>query len=152
VQALTNDEKLMGERLAADCGPKVSMKKLFERPKTKVDGTPSKVRARPHLSALCFLDHYNCAVYLWHVKAMQVQACMSTYPYRASQHAAADTALHLMVSVTECHRHQNLLVQVKELPPMEQLQTDEATRARWIFYSALDAKATWELYNALKVT
>lgn len=43
-------------------------------------------------------------------------------------------------------------MQVKELPSMEQLQTDEATRARWIFYSALDAKATWELYNALKVT
>lgn len=45
----------------------------------------------------------------------------------------------------------SLLRQVKELPPMEQLQTDEATRARWIFYSALDAKATWELHTALKV-
>ena len=34
---------------------------------------------------------------------------------------------------------------------MEELQTDEATRARWIFYSALDAKATWELYHSLQV-
>jgi hypothetical protein len=40
---------------------------------------------------------------------------------------------------------------VKELPAMEELQTDEATRARWIFYSALDAKATWELYHSLQV-
>lgn len=34
---------------------------------------------------------------------------------------------------------------------MEELQMDEATRARWIFYSALDAKATWELYHSLQV-
>jgi hypothetical protein len=34
---------------------------------------------------------------------------------------------------------------------MEELQMNEATRARWIFYSALDAKATWELYHSLQV-
>ena len=34
---------------------------------------------------------------------------------------------------------------------MEQIQTDEDDRPRWIFYSALDAKATHELYHALKV-
>jgi hypothetical protein len=47
--------------------------------------------------------------------------------------------------------HLCTLIKVKELPAMEELQTDEATRARWIFYSALDAKATWELYHSLQV-
>ena len=43
-QALTDDKELFGKRDDADSGPKVSMKKLFSRPKTKVDGTPSKVQ------------------------------------------------------------------------------------------------------------
>ncbi|KAL0038670.1 hypothetical protein WJX79_002562 [Trebouxia sp. C0005] len=36
------------------------------------------------------------------------------------------------------------------LPAVEDLQTDEATRARWIDYSAYDAKATWQLCQALR--
>eukprot|EP00873_Tetraselmis_striata_P045984 jgi/Tetstr1/466248/TSEL_010804.t1 len=37
------------------------------------------------------------------------------------------------------------------LAPMEVLQLDPDTRARWIHYSALDAKSTWQLFEALKV-
>ncbi|KAL3138383.1 hypothetical protein ABBQ32_006185 [Trebouxia sp. C0010 RCD-2024] len=36
------------------------------------------------------------------------------------------------------------------LPPVEELQTDPQTRAKWIDYSAYDAKATWQLAQALK--
>lgn len=36
------------------------------------------------------------------------------------------------------------------LPPVEELQTDPDTRARWIDYSAYDAKATWQLAQALR--
>lgn len=43
LQALSSDKELFGKRSDEDSGPKISMKKLFERPKVKVDGTPSKV-------------------------------------------------------------------------------------------------------------
>ena len=33
---------------------------------------------------------------------------------------------------------------------MNELQRDPESRSKWIFYSALDAKTTHELYNALK--
>eukprot|EP00889_Picochlorum_renovo_P004618 jgi/Picre1/31648/NNA_006999.t1 len=35
------------------------------------------------------------------------------------------------------------------LPPIEELQSSEETRWDWINYSAYDAKATWELHEAL---
>lgn len=41
-------------------------------------------------------------------------------------------------------------VQLTVLPPVEELQTDPQTRAKWIDYSAYDAKATWQLAQALK--
>ncbi len=41
-------------------------------------------------------------------------------------------------------------MQLIVLPPVEELQTDESTRAKWIDYSAYDAKATWQLAQALK--
>lgn len=41
-------------------------------------------------------------------------------------------------------------VQLTILPPVEELQTDPQTRAKWIDYSAFDAKATWQLAQALK--
>lgn len=37
------------------------------------------------------------------------------------------------------------------VPPVDVLQEDPETRDRWIDYSAFDAKATWFLYQALKV-
>lgn len=43
-----------------------------------------------------------------------------------------------------------VLMQLPVLPAVEDLQTDEATRARWIDYSAYDAKATWQLCQALR--
>lgn len=43
-----------------------------------------------------------------------------------------------------------LLMQLTILPPVEELQTDPATRAKWIDYSAYDAKATWQLAQALR--
>ena len=49
----------------------------------------------------------------------------------------------------ECFEHV-VLVQLTVLPAVEELQTDEATRARWIDYSAYDAKATWQLCQALR--
>ena len=36
------------------------------------------------------------------------------------------------------------------LPDMEELQKDPHTRRNWIDYSAYDAKATWNLYHALR--
>lgn len=36
------------------------------------------------------------------------------------------------------------------LPEVETLQTNEETRDGWINYSAFDAKATYELYDALR--
>ena len=44
----------------------------------------------------------------------------------------------------------NCAVQLTILPPVEELQTDPETRAKWIDYSAYDAKATWQLAQALK--
>lgn len=41
-------------------------------------------------------------------------------------------------------------VQLTILPPVEELQTDPETRAKWIDYSAYDAKATWQLAQALR--
>ena len=41
-------------------------------------------------------------------------------------------------------------VQLTVLPPVEELQTDPQTRVKWIDYSAYDAKATWQLAQALK--
>lgn len=41
-------------------------------------------------------------------------------------------------------------VQLIVLPPVEDLQSDEATRAKWVDYSAYDAKATWQLAQALR--
>ena len=41
-------------------------------------------------------------------------------------------------------------VQLTVLPSVEELQTDPQTRAKWIDYSAYDAKATWQLAQALK--
>ena len=41
-------------------------------------------------------------------------------------------------------------VQLTVLPLVEELQTDPQTRAKWIDYSAYDAKATWQLAQALK--
>lgn len=41
-------------------------------------------------------------------------------------------------------------VQLTVLPPVEELQSDPQTRAKWIDYSAYDAKATWQLAQALK--
>lgn len=41
-------------------------------------------------------------------------------------------------------------MQLTVLPPVEELQTDPQTRAKWIDYSAYDAKATWQLAQALK--
>lgn len=49
----------------------------------------------------------------------------------------------------KCSEHV-LLMQLTVLPAVEDLQTDEATRARWIDYSAYDAKATWQLTQALR--
>jgi hypothetical protein len=43
LKALSSDKELFGQRSEEDSGPKISMKKLFERPKVKIDGTPSKV-------------------------------------------------------------------------------------------------------------
>ena len=37
------------------------------------------------------------------------------------------------------------------VPPVDVLQEDPETRAQWVEYSAFDAKATWFLYQALKV-
>lgn len=37
------------------------------------------------------------------------------------------------------------------VPPVDVLQEDPETRSQWIDYSAFDAKATWYLYQALKV-
>ena len=36
------------------------------------------------------------------------------------------------------------------VPPIEVLQLDEELRPRWIYYSARDAKATYDLYHKLK--
>lgn len=41
-------------------------------------------------------------------------------------------------------------VQLVVLPPVEQLQTDPATKSNWVKYSATDAKSTWDLYTALR--
>lgn len=41
-------------------------------------------------------------------------------------------------------------MQLNILPPVEELQTDPNTRAKWIDYSAYDAKATWQLAMALR--
>ena len=43
------------------------------------------------------------------------------------------------------------LPQLSILPPVEEIQLSEIDRPRWIFYSALDAKTTYELYHALQV-
>lgn len=37
------------------------------------------------------------------------------------------------------------------MAPVHDLQIDPSKRAKWIYYSALDARATFELYQALKV-
>lgn len=42
-------------------------------------------------------------------------------------------------------------LQLSVLPPVEEIQLSEIDRPRWIFYSALDAKTTYELYHALQV-
>lgn len=42
------------------------------------------------------------------------------------------------------------MVQLTILPPVEELQTDPSTRGKWIDYSAYDAKATWQLAQALR--
>ena len=47
-------------------------------------------------------------------------------------------------------REDLVAVQLTVLPPVEELQTDPQTRAKWIDYSAYDAKATWQLAKALK--
>lgn len=62
LQALTNDKELFGNRSEADSGPKISMKKLFERPKVKVDGSPSKVQttAVKHHFDLEAIANYFC--------------------------------------------------------------------------------------------
>ena len=36
------------------------------------------------------------------------------------------------------------------LPPVEELQASPDTRWKWIYYSAFDAKATWDLYTVLR--
>lgn len=36
------------------------------------------------------------------------------------------------------------------LPPVEELQTSHDTRWKWVYYSAFDAKSTWDLYNCLQ--
>jgi hypothetical protein len=41
-------------------------------------------------------------------------------------------------------------LQLKVLAPVDELQCDPESRSKWIFYSALDAKTTHELYNALR--
>lgn len=41
--------------------------------------------------------------------------------------------------------------QLSVLPPVEEIQQSKTDRPRWIFYSALDAKTTYELYHALQV-
>ena len=41
-------------------------------------------------------------------------------------------------------------MQLTVLPPVEELQNDPQTRAKWIDYSAYDAKATWQLAQALR--
>ena len=41
-------------------------------------------------------------------------------------------------------------MQLKVLAPVDELQCDPESRSKWIFYSALDAKTTHELYHALK--
>jgi hypothetical protein len=65
-QALSSDKELFGKRSEEDSGPKISMKKLFERPKVKIDGTPSKVNdGQPGLlglnSPLRHLGHWLIA-------------------------------------------------------------------------------------------
>ena len=42
-------------------------------------------------------------------------------------------------------------MQLKVLAPVDELQRDPESRSKWIFYSALDAKTTHELYYALRV-
>ena len=37
-----------------------------------------------------------------------------------------------------------------EVPPIQEIQTDPESRCGWIDYSAYDAEATWELWNALE--
>uniref|UniRef100_A0A061RMH8 DNA polymerase I n=2 Tax=Tetraselmis sp. GSL018 TaxID=582737 RepID=A0A061RMH8_9CHLO len=39
---------------------------------------------------------------------------------------------------------------LRVMPPVHEIQLDVAKRPLWIHYSALDAKATWELYLALR--
>ena len=41
-------------------------------------------------------------------------------------------------------------MQLIVLPPVEELQTSPETRSQWIAYSALDAVATYELYQKLQ--
>ena len=43
-------------------------------------------------------------------------------------------------------------LQLKVLAPVDELQRDPESRPKWIFYSALDAKTTHELYNALQAS
>jgi hypothetical protein len=41
--------------------------------------------------------------------------------------------------------------QVKDMPAIHALQLDDEDRPAWINYSALDAKATWELHAVLRL-
>jgi hypothetical protein len=41
---------------------------------------------------------------------------------------------------------------LKTMAPVQELQLDPQQRPKWIKYSALDARATHELYCALKVS
>ncbi len=45
--------------------------------------------------------------------------------------------------------HVPLLVPQVALPPIHELHVSPVYRDRWIHYSALDAKATWQLREAL---
>lgn len=42
------------------------------------------------------------------------------------------------------------LGKLRVMDPVEQLQSGAETRWRWVRYAAMDARATWELYGALR--
>ena len=47
LEALTSNEELMRGHVHGEAGPKVSMKKLFQKPNIKADGTEGKVSPLP---------------------------------------------------------------------------------------------------------
>jgi len=73
----------------------------------------------------------------------------------ADKHLMSGKESGAKVSMKKLFSKQNVkkdgtLGKLSTLPPMDEIQMDPESRFRWIFYSALDAKATWELFGALR--